>query len=131
MKKFLISTLLCLCNISYADEWVEITSAKNKTYSVKATSIQIGKNDSNVPVVISTGKINYLDTGKIEAYMWYVPLSHCNAKQGTMGITDVLGNYQAGVEFVFGLGTVGSQIAQTLCAVSETLGTQNKSKINI
>ena len=131
MIKKLVLTLAAACSCAMAaDDWVEIATGGGRAFSVKASTVRLGNNDSGVPVVLATGRITYADSGKIEANMWYVPLSHCKAKQGNMGITDVNGNFQTSIDFVFGLGSVGSQIAETLCSVADGLNKTGKSKPN-
>lgn len=131
MKKIIFTLCLFLSGMAYADEWVEVASANSKTYSVKPSTVKITNNDGGVKVIMAVGRIVNTDTKKIEASIWYVPLSHCAMQRGNMGITDVMGNFQTEVPFVFGLGTTGSQIAETLCVVANNIGNPEKPKTNV
>jgi hypothetical protein len=131
IKKILFVSAMLWSSIVYSEEWIDITSSSISTFSVKPSTVKLATNDGGVKVVMAVGRVISNDTKKIEASMWYVPLSHCAMQRGSLGITDLVGNFQTEVQFVFGLGTTGSQIAEVLCNAADNLSKTGKPKVTI
>jgi len=125
MKKLFAAAIIALSvNANAApkesDLWITLatSTATGTSYSVLKESGQFNKNDNGVPVYVVTGR-TVDKNGDISALMWYVKLEQCVAGKGHLTTTDPLGNFVVGTQYAFGMGTVASQIAETLCNVAE------------
>ena len=131
MKKLIAITCMLFCTAVLAQEWVEITKSRISVYSIKANSARIATNDSGVKVILATGRITTIETEKIEAAMWYVPVDHCLRQRGTLVSTDVVGNFIGETQFVVGLGNVASVIAEIMCLSVDSINKRKSLKLDV
>lgn len=111
------------------DLWIlaATDSSTGDRYSVFKGSGNITKNDNGVPVFAVRGRV-VKKSGDTIPQMWYVPLESCSAGTGPLVLMDFNGKYLAETTFAFGSGTVGSGIAELLCAAAESALTPSQSK---
>lgn len=122
------SLIFSYSNLQAAEEdWINIVSSPQSVFSIKVGSLRIANNDSGQKVVAAVGRVTNKTSSKIEPAQWYVTLDHCKMQRGNLVITDVVGNFLSETQFVFKLGTVGSEIAEFLCsAVTDRPSNSNK-----
>jgi hypothetical protein len=92
-------------------------------YSVLNKSGTLTKNDNGIPVITARGRI-VSKSGTTTPQMWYVPLEHCTAGQGSIVIMDATGNYLSASQFAFNSGTIGGHIAEVMCGAAEKMMTE-------
>ncbi len=69
-------------------------------------------------MVLGVGKASNSKTNTHVGELWYVTAQHCAQGRGLLVTLDPSGSYKHENDFVNGLGTVASTIAETLCTVA-------------
>ena len=97
------------------DMWARITFSDNSDISVKTDSLAKAKLSNGQDGFLMTGRNIDKKTKKITLVNWTISKQDCIKKQGTLNTFDINGKYSYDNNFVFGAGSMGSIIAETIC----------------
>lgn len=115
LKKLAVLLALATATIGYAQQWIDISKTQNHLFSAQAGSLRYITTDGGRPVIAIVGRITDLKNDQMQAVIWYVSVADCMASRGKLVVTDVDGKFLNDHAFVFGLGSAGSVIAETIC----------------
>lgn len=125
MQKFLISLLAFFSLWASAaptdsDLWTAVAKDSNGiAYFILNGSLKVVES-SGTQLVVVTGRAVDTNNEPVGLY-WYVPMQHCDSGKGIIGTADLRGNTLFQSDFVFGIGTVASFVAEVMCkAVDDT-----------
>lgn len=107
--------LIALCSSAMAQEWIRVSTSDETDYDILAGSLNVIMNKSGEEVAVVTGKERNKKTKNIVLEKVYVRTDHCLKKQGKGVVLDLDGNYKYEYDFIFGAGSVGTTIAETIC----------------
>lgn len=132
MRMILSAVVLALSATSVqASDWVSVAENKTEIYSIQKGSVQIAKNDNDVPVVVVLGRIHNQTNDNISFERWYVPLRDCVRGYGTIVAMDLEGRHKASIEYVDKGGTVGSHAAALMCDAAEIMVRENPERYSL
>lgn len=119
MKRLLVFLALMSALITYASDWVELTgnSDSSKQWQGLKNSYELRLNKNGDEIVVWTEKEDNKITRKITIQKLYVKTSDCIKKQGKAVVVNMDGDFRYEYDFIFGVETVGSFRAETLCNI--------------
>ena len=130
--KILAATLIACASISVnAQEWIKVAEGNSITYSIQAGSVEIAKTRRGDTMVVGTGKASNATTNKHIGELWYVKAKDCVLGRGKLVTLDPSGEFKHENDFVNGLGTVASTIAEVLCSVAVSMSKQTSSNSDV
>lgn len=115
LKKLVAVMAMSLATAAYAQKWVDVSKTDNTLFSIQAGSLRYINTDGGKPAIVVVGRTTDLKKSQIEVVMWYVLVSDCLASRGKLVATDIDGKFMTDYSFVFGLGSSGAVIAETIC----------------
>ncbi len=119
--KISIAILIACASISaYSQDWIKVAKGDSITYSIQSGSVEIAKTRGGDLMVVGTGKSSNSITNTHIGELWYVTAKHCALGRGKLVTLDPAGEFKYDNDFVSGLGTVASTIAETLCTVARS-----------
>ena len=95
--------------------WTQIGATKLSTFDVKDGSLRNGKTKGGDAFVSIIVRMTSKDDDRIDVSERYVKTSDCANERGALVTLDLEGKFQFKNDFVFGLGTVASSIAEYVC----------------
>ena len=121
MKKFIATMLLAATAIAAHAQtppkfkWIVLATSQDKTtvYSAANETIQIAKNDANIDVVLTLGKVTH--NKQTEMFEWYVTIADCQRGFGTLRYLDTNGTWKFNVEYANDSHTLASDTAEQMC----------------
>jgi len=132
MKIFIAALITCASISAHSQEWIKVAQNDNNvTYSILSKSVKIEKTRNGEFMVIGVGKTSNLVKNTHIGELWYVTAKHCALGLGKLVTLDTAGEFKYENDFVNGLGTVASNIAETLCAVARDVTRPTSPKINV
>ena len=115
--------LICIIStaaIAASDGWYFVARSKdsNDEYSVKLGSGARDSNKQGDSMTVVVGKISHKKENNIDIYKWYVTDSDCSQEYGNLVVLDIDGNFKFETPFAKGSNTIGSAIAEAICAAA-------------
>ena len=98
------------------DLWSRVTFSDISDISVKTDSFATTKLPNGQDGFLMTGRSIDKKTKKITLVNWSIAKQDCIKKQGTLNTFDINGKYSYDNNFVFGAGSMGSIVAETICS---------------
>ena len=141
MKKTILASILALSSITTFAQidqvapqpsvWTVVSSSKggNEIYAVRNGSFTLTKNNSGEVIFGVIGRKSLISEKTSEVYKWYVTPRGCLEEAGMITVLDITGKYLYNSGFVFGQGTVGADVAETICSVA-TLVLKDKKPVS-
>lgn len=127
LKKLLVMLALAATTVAYAQQWVDVSKTQSHLFSIQAGSLRYITTDGGKPVIVVVGRITELKNTQHSAVLWYVSVADCMAGGGKLVVNDVDGKFLNDHSFVFGLGSAGAVIAETICRAGlESTGRKEK-----
>lgn len=121
VKRFVISSLVFVCSLANASEWATISKYETANIDILVGSI-VRSNAVSETGIIAIGRIIDSNSQQVIAEQWFVTANACISKRGYLMTLDFDGKLKHRNEFVFGLGTVASDIAEVMCTVAKESG---------
>lgn len=91
-------------------------------------SFEFSKNRNKSSIAVIAGRVVNSKTTDIQLYKWYVSTADCSKKMGKLVSLGVDGEYQFDSDFMYGSGSVASNIAEFICAVADNSIKKSKGK---
>lgn len=128
MKKLFAALLAAaVISVTAAEEWIRIANNDEYVYEIKRASVEASQTDKGTKVYMAIGRVIAVDTKKISGAIWYVSIDHCRLQRGKFVVLDVSGEYKSDHDFIFGLGTIASTLAETICLAAAPKNKSNSS----
>jgi hypothetical protein len=110
-----------------SSSWVLLGSTTTSLAEAKPGSFEIGRTKGGVPIASVVGQMTDKRNRSVDLYQWYVTLRDCDLKMGKLVVLDMAGVFKFDSDFVFGGSSLGSGIAETICAA---YGNEKKENYN-
>lgn len=105
---------------SAGTNWISLDESKDGLkWEAKPGSFEFSQNKKKVAIAVIAGRVVNSRDSQVSLYKWYVSAADCDNKMGTVVSLSVAGEYQFESDFMYGSGTIGSSIAEFICAVAE------------
>ena len=116
----LVLLMGCASNASaQQSEWVQISKNRETVWEGRVGTFSLGKNDAGEPMAWLMIRARDLNGARITFERDYVTLQDCVVGYGKLVTLDLRGRYLYDNDFVFGGGSVGARIAETICGMAQ------------
>lgn len=115
LKKLVVLLALATATVGYAQQWIDVSKTQSYLFSIQAGSLRYITTDAKKPVIAVVGRITDLKTTQADPVIWYVSVADCLGNRGKLVATDISGKFLNDYDFVYGLGSAGSVIAESIC----------------
>lgn len=120
MRQILILAAIFLTTVVNAQsKWVNIGNTDESEWDIQAGSFEESKTKGGVPIAVVVGRVTQKKTKQINVLKWYVSVADCNNKMGKLVALNIDGTYRYENDVVFGAGSIGSSVAEMICAAYE------------
>lgn len=99
--------------------WVEVASSDKSVVSLRKGSFELSENKGGEIVALALAQITNTLTGKVTFQKLYVAAQDCSRGYGEVVTLDLDGEFVASTKYVLGGDSVGSGVADTLCALHQ------------
>jgi hypothetical protein len=132
ISSLIILFVCCLPSGAFADDkdWYEtaVTSDGKDTYSIKLGSGKFGTNKNGEPITTVIGRTVNKDDHQVHLYKWYVTDADCTNEYGKLVVLDLDGSYKFEAPYVKDSDSIGSEIAEAICAAAKSQRTKDEGK---